>query len=219
MNEMAPIERDFTALRAVCLDAYGTLCRIGQRRDPYLALFRLLGVDPRQAARLAMTTDLGLEDLARLLSPEHDAGLALLARELDAEVGSVVLFEDVAASLGRLRRLGLGLWVASNLAPPYAVPLRATLGGLVDGFCFSFEVGAIKPEPAFFGRLCSGLGCAPGQALMVGDSIRSDVEGARAFGMKAVHLARDTGHARPGSVRSLAELADRLEGRTSLTQA
>jgi FMN phosphatase YigB (HAD superfamily) len=196
---------------AVCLDAYGTLVRIRDRRDPYRSLFRLLGADPRSAARLAMTTDMDIEGLARVLAPGHDADLSHVARDLAAEVASVTLFEDAADSLARLRRLGLQLWVASNLAPPYARPLRSLLAGLVDGFCFSFEVGAVKPEPAFFGRLCSGIGCPPGLAVMVGDGVRSDVEGARAFGMRGVHLAREPAAARPGSIRSLAELADLIE--------
>jgi FMN phosphatase YigB (HAD superfamily) len=49
------------------------------------------------------------------------------------------------------------------------------------------------------------------RALMVGDSVRSDVEGARAFGMRAIHLARDSAAARPGSVRSLTELAELIK--------
>src|SRR5262245_14013548 len=105
-----------TTIRAVCLDAYGTLCRISDRRDPYRSLFALLGIDPRSAARLAMTTGLGIEDLARLLAPDHDADLSAIVADLEAEVASVTLFDDAADALSRLRRLGLKLWVASNLA-------------------------------------------------------------------------------------------------------
>jgi FMN phosphatase YigB (HAD superfamily) len=202
---------DTPPLHAVCLDAYGTLVRIHDRRAPYPLLFRLLGVDPRPAARLAMTCDLRVEALARVLAPGHDAEVAVVLEDLQAEVASVTLFEDVADALSRIRRLGLKVWVASNLAPPYATPLRSLLAGLVDGFCLSFEVGAVKPEPAFFEELCSRAGCLPALAVMAGDRVRSDVEGARAFGMRAVHLARDPAAVRPGSVRSLAELADLLE--------
>lgn len=198
-------------IHAVCLDAYGTLVRIGDRRDPYRSLFRLLGVDPRPAARLAMTADLGLEELAQILAPGQDADLSDVVGDLGAEVASVTLFDDVPGALSRLRCLGLKLWVASNLAPPYAVPLRSLLAGLVDGFCLSFEVGAVKPEPAFFGGLCARAGCPPALAVMAGDSVRSDVEGAKAFGMRAVHLARDQANARAGSVGSLMELAGLIE--------
>ena len=61
MCRRAEGEGPVAAISAVCLDAYGTLVRIGERRHPYQSLFRLLGVDLPSAARLAMTTDLGIE--------------------------------------------------------------------------------------------------------------------------------------------------------------
>jgi FMN phosphatase YigB (HAD superfamily) len=158
-----------------------------------------------------MTTGLSLEELAQVLAPGRAPDLSVVARDLEAEVTSVTLFEEAAASLGRLRAMGLKLWVASNLAPPYAVPLRSALAGLVDGFCLSFEIGAVKPEQAFFARLCSDIGYRPGGVLMIGDSIRSDMDGALAFGMQAIHLAREPATARPGSIGSLVELADQLK--------
>ena len=75
----------------------------------------------------------------------------------------------------------------------------------------SFEVGAVKPEAGFFDELCSRAGCPPDLAIMVGDSVRSDVKGARAFGVRVVHLQRDAAVARSGRVRSLVELADMIE--------
>src|SRR5262245_51212748 len=116
--------------QAVCFDAYGTLCRIEHRRDPYRALFQTLGVAPRVAAHLAMTSPQGLEELARTLAPDAPCDPVSFLRDLEAEVNSITLFEDVTAALDRLKRLGLKLWVASNLAPPYATPLREALDGL-----------------------------------------------------------------------------------------
>src|SRR5689334_3696075 len=112
------------AIQTVCLDAYGTLCRIGDRRHPYLSLFRLLGVDPVSAARRAMTSDLGIEELSRVLAPGQQTDFSRIVADLEAEVASVTLFNDTAEALARIRRLGMRIWVASNLAPPYAAPLR-----------------------------------------------------------------------------------------------
>jgi putative hydrolase of the HAD superfamily len=50
--------------------------------------------------------------------------------------------------------------------------------------------GISKPDPAFFRLAAARAGVPPGAALMVGDSYRADVEGARASGMQAVLLAR-----------------------------
>src|SRR5262249_12507319 len=87
------------ALRAVCLDAYGTLVRITDRRDPYRSLFRLLGVDPRHAARLAMTTGLGVDELARDLAPGREPDLSAVLHDLQAEVSSVRRCDDVEDAL------------------------------------------------------------------------------------------------------------------------
>jgi FMN phosphatase YigB (HAD superfamily) len=102
--------------------------------------------------------------------------------------------------------------VISNLAAPYGPALRRLLGDRVDGFSLSFEVGAMKPEPEIFAHACRNLALSPDQMLMVGDSHRSDVEGAEAFGMRAVRLRRGHESEWPHSVGSLTELASRLLG-------
>ncbi|RMB39473.1 HAD-hyrolase-like protein [Sphingomonas sp. PP-F2F-G114-C0414] len=65
--------------------------------------------------------------------------------------------------------------VASNLALPYASPLKALLGGLVDIWHFSFNAGAIKPDMAFYAGLTAHLGSEASELLMVGDTWRDDI--------------------------------------------
>ncbi len=55
-----------------------------------------------------------------------------------------------------------------------------------------------KPEPAIFSLALESMGLEPGEALMIGDDILSDVGGAQRAGLKGV-LTR-TGKYRPGSV-------------------
>ena len=47
----------------------------------------------------------------------------------------------------------------------------------------SEEVGCIKPSALFFKRIIDDLGCAPSECLMIGDSISSDINGAKHAGM------------------------------------
>ena len=54
----------------------------------------------------------------------------------------------------------------------------------------SAQMGATKPDPAIFTAACARLGVAPAQALMIGDDVGSDVDGALAVGMPVVHLRR-----------------------------
>jgi FMN phosphatase YigB (HAD superfamily) len=132
------------AVRAVCFDAFGTLCRIGKRHRPFETLFARLGVDLRAAARLAMTTNAGLPEVAAALGDVRAADG--LAAALEAELASVALFDEAAEALEALAAAGLRAWVVSNLAAPYGGPLRRLLGGRVDGYSLSFEVGALKPD-------------------------------------------------------------------------
>ncbi len=60
----------------------------------------------------------------------------------------------------------------------------------LDALAISEEVGAAKPDPAIFRHALSGLGVAPEQVTMVGDSWENDVLGALGSGMAAVWLNR-----------------------------
>jgi putative hydrolase of the HAD superfamily len=86
-----------------------------------------------------------------------------------------------------------------------------------DGVCVavivdSHHVGAEKPDPRVFTPALDTLGVDPADALYVGDMVWADVVGARAAGMRPVHMdpydfcgAADHDH-----VRSLSEVANLL---------
>lgn len=61
------------------------------------------------------------------------------------------------------------------------------------GFVFSDETGVAKPDPIAFERALGQLGAEPQYAVHIGDIERTDVQGARAFGMRAV-LYRNPEH-------------------------
>lgn len=200
-------------VQAICFDAFGTLCWIGERQRPYETLFARLGMATREAAQLAMTLDIGFVELAaRLGDVRATEGLPA---KLEVELTSVTLFDEVAVTLAVLRESGIPVWVVSNLAAPYGPPLRRLLGDLVGGYSLSFELGVTKPDAAIFAHACRGLSLAPHQVLMVGDSRRADVEGAEASGMRAVWLRRGYPSAWPQSVSSLEKLVERRTRRST----
>ena len=71
---------------------------------------------------------------------------------------------------------GLGRVQRSRLAD--FLPMAAAL-------FISEEIGCIKPSGTFFKRITDVLGCAPHECLMVGDSLSSDIAGAKNAGMAA----------------------------------
>ena len=66
---------------------------------------------------------------------------------------------------------------AAGLVPPLAV--------MID----SRKLGVAKPDPAIFQAALDALGARPETALMVGDSLRRDREGARRMGIGFVWIA------------------------------
>jgi putative hydrolase of the HAD superfamily len=86
------------------------------------------------------------------------------------------------------------------------------VGVVVD----SAMAGVSKPDPAIFAVALDALGVPASQTVLhVGDSLRSDVDGALAAGLRPVHLdppgccPAPDGHSH---VRSLAELARTVTG-------
>jgi putative hydrolase of the HAD superfamily len=67
------------------------------------------------------------------------------------------------------------------------------LGGLIAATISGPEHGFMKPSPTIFQAALQRTKVAPGEALMVGDSVRQDVEGALRAGMRAVLLHRGVG--------------------------
>ena len=65
---------------------------------------------------------------------------------------------------------------------------RLRLAGIDGCFadCFvSDDIGFEKPDPRFFEVCCRRSGLAPGDLLMVGDSLTADIAGAAAAGIDA----------------------------------
>jgi len=105
----------------------------------------------------------------------------------------------VPGALDALRRLaatGVALVIVSN-SDGTVEELLVTLGicqvgvgaGVtVDAVFDSHRVGVEKPDPAIFHRALEEIGVAPARALHVGDTGWADIAGARAAGVRPVHL-------------------------------
>jgi FMN phosphatase YigB (HAD superfamily) len=206
-------------VRAVLLDGMGTLLRLV---PPAPALARALGVDEATAERafraevdyyvvhhLEGSDPSGLEDL-RVRSAAVLAEAAGTDPEvaLDALMSSLRFepWEDAAPSLIALRELGLRLIVVSN----WDCSLPDVLAGiglepLVDAVVTSAAVGAAKPDARIFLAALEQAGCAPGQALHVGDSLENDLMGAIGAGLRGLQLDR-SGARGTATIASLAEL-------------
>ena len=128
------------------------------------------------------------------------------------------LFPGVREGLDRLQDRGYRLGCVTNKAERFTLPLLRDLG-LADAFEIVIcgdTLAVKKPDPGPLLHAVRFFGIAPGDALMIGDSI-SDVKAARAAGFGIVCLSYGYNHgmdihdARPDAViDSLAEIEDVL---------
>jgi putative hydrolase of the HAD superfamily len=132
-----------------------------------------------------------------------------------AEHRHFVLYDDVIETLRRLHRRGLRLGLISNSHRPLdSFQSHFDLDGLISVAVSSFELGLMKPHPTVFRRALDLMGVAADEAVMVGDSVTHDVEGAQQVGMRGVLIARGQNPPAPTAdtpvIRTLHELPDVL---------
>jgi len=148
-------------------------------------------------------------------------GAAARIEDVEAALLAAVRFRaypDAAPALVALRADGARLVVASNWdVSLHQVLERTGLAGLLDGAISSAEAGAAKPAPAIFTRALALVDGSAADACMVGDSVETDVAGARAAGVAPVLVVRGAGDglgslgAAPvalGGVTTIASLAE-----------
>ena len=115
------------------------------------------------------------------------------------------LYEDALPTLDALRDRGLKLGLLSNSARDLD-EFVGHHGLTVDAVLTSRAYGKTKPHEAIFRRMLELLGVAAGDAVMVGDTIEDDVEGATAVGMRAVLVDREGRYREHDSIADLRAL-------------
>jgi putative hydrolase of the HAD superfamily len=141
--------------------------------------------------------------------PDVDA----VAREIYddwAEHRHFELYDDVQEALRLLQAGGLRLGLISNSHRPLrSFDTHFGLDGLITVTISSYDHGFMKPHPSIFKAALREMGVPAEEAVMVGDSLAHDVEGARQVGMRGVLLSRGRCEAdalRVPVIRSLGEL-------------
>jgi HAD superfamily hydrolase (TIGR01662 family) len=100
------------------------------------------------------------------------------------------LYDDVPDALAALRTAGLRIGLVSNSSRD--VHEFAVHHGLdVDAGISSFHHGHTKPHASIFRAVLDLLGVEAVEAVMVGDTISDDIEGARALNMRAILVDRE----------------------------
>ncbi len=103
----------------------------------------------------------------------------------------MTLFDDVAEALPRLRAAGYVVGVITNLdSTGDKVSRDMGLDALADFVVTSGEVGQGKPHAPIYLTALARANANPSEAIMVGDSVTGDVEGAMAVGITPIYINR-----------------------------
>jgi putative hydrolase of the HAD superfamily len=224
--------------RAVLLDAMGTLLELPDPVGPLRSELReRFGIEVSPArARTALMQEIAFyranhgdaRDRASVASLRRRCAAVLVQAlgepayglaprdAVDALMASLRFrpYREVPAALAALRRRGLRLVVVSNWdVSLHDVLARTELDVQLAGAITSAELGAAKPSRAIFDHALTIAGVGAEYAVHCGDSLREDVAGARAAGIRPVFMGRD---GRPGprdvtTVGSLRELSSLLD--------
>jgi putative hydrolase of the HAD superfamily len=199
-------------LRAVVFDVDFTLARPGPELGPdgYRELGLRYGLDLDPARYEEARAD-AIAEVKRHPEFDHDEEIWILFTEqiirgmggegptyaaaVEMERGWMkaahfALYDDALPALEELRRHGLKLGLLSNSARDLD-EFVAHHGIAVDAVLTSFSHGKTKPHESIFWALLALLDVNPSEALMIGDTVEDDFEGALAIGMQAMLLDRD----------------------------
>jgi putative hydrolase of the HAD superfamily len=217
------------SLKAVLFDVDFTLARPGPELGPegYARIARAHGLelDPSTYAEARARA---LETLRRDPELRHDeeiwiafserivrgmGGEADCAHEIAVEIErawevseNFDLYPDALPVLEELRRHGLKIGLVSNGArnidefvAHHDLPIDAAVGSRTHG--------KVKPDPSIFRAALELLAVRADEAVMVGDTLEDDIEGARAVGIRAILIDREDRYPElDGRLRDLAEL-------------
>jgi HAD superfamily hydrolase (TIGR01662 family) len=121
-------------------------------------------------------------------------GVARAAREIYDEWSAChhfELYDDVPEVLWALHERGVKIGLISNTQRSLtAFASHFALDGLFAVAISSYDHGYMKPHPSIFEHALRQVSARPHEAVMVGDSLAHDIEGARRLGMRAVLVSR-----------------------------
>lgn len=207
-------------IRAVFFDFYGTLADWPQaeyiQRDA--AATEGVVLDPAAvlraypAANAYMDAENAREPVYQRTREERDAFYAEYERRILAGAGAedasletaarvwrrvadtpsdLALFPDAKDALEELYGLGLTLGVISNIGASLDAQLdKLGVGHLLTARVTTLDVGASKPDARIFRRALELAQAEPSEAVHVGDSVFTDVWGARNAGIAPVLIRR-----------------------------
>ncbi len=156
-----PPHRPHRQVDAVLFDFQGTLAQVEDPVDWVIAAAAACGAELDRAKATALADRLVTAGRAGG-PPPHRVPPHLAEVWADRDLYEWLPYADTEPTLRTLHDAGIKVGVVSNIGFDIRPHFAAwSLGGLIDAFVLSYEVGRCKPDPAFFLRACGMVGSEP----------------------------------------------------------
>lgn len=192
-------------LRAVLFDLDGTLVDTADEFVPVVQTLRAEhGKEPMDPQRIRENVSNGARALVSLGldltedAPEFESQRLRLLELYSEVLGTLAApYPGINALLQRLDEAGIAWGISTNKPKPYTQPLleRLNIQPAPGSVVCPEDVVDRKPHPESLYRNCRDLGCAPHEAIYIGDHLR-DIEAGRRAGMFTI--AATYGYIEPG---------------------
>jgi putative hydrolase of the HAD superfamily len=115
------------------------------------------------------------------------------ALQLERRSRDFVLRAGVRETLSTLRERGLHLGIVSNIDDDQLAHMLelSQIQTHFDSVLSSEYAQSCKPDPGIFSEALRRAGCAPQEAMFVGDSLQQDIAGANRLGLRSVLIWSD----------------------------
>ena len=120
-------------------------------------------------------------------------------------------FPETIEVLAKLKQKYKMALISNNTASVENVMEKFELRNYFNLVLFSFESGLLKSDPKMFQMALKKLKIKPEEALMVGDSLESDMKGAEAAGIRGILIDRNNRQEFADKITSLLELESKLK--------
>ncbi|HEY6540541.1 MAG TPA: HAD family hydrolase [Ktedonobacteraceae bacterium] len=173
------------------VDELGRLLRKSFEKQIRVRTRQLVEFEPDfTQATMDALQQIGLPDVTRELGEAIYEALRVRTPDIR------VLFEDTLSTLAALKERDYLLGVVSNRhfgGAPFHEDLREM--GLLDyielrHMAISADLGIRKPNPDIFLRALNSLNTLPEEAVMVGDSLRGDITGAKRLNILSIWIPK-----------------------------
>lgn len=208
--------------KLIAFDMFNTWVSAPIWPNPYKGIFSQLWIEwqiYKELAAIVQTTD---ADIADILQKKLSSGkipdevLSKFQSDMDFQLSSLSVYEDFLPTIDILKRLWYKTAVVSNLSKPYSYPLTHLIPkDTFDYTLLSYNVGMQKPDTQIFNHLKTLSWYSWNQIVMVGDSLKSDIEWAIHADIQAIHIDRNSEwiiqHKNYVSISTLRQLIDILK--------